>query len=221
MTPDAPESTIRSDTATRHRRKYASRNPFQRYVLDRFFVEVASELRRLRPARALEFGCGEGYFLERLDKLGVRLPSLTGIDLRADAIAEAQARCPFYQFQAQDLLAWEIAPQSFDVVIASQVLEHLTQPERFLARLVELCRGELILTVPLEPWFRLLNLARGRDLRRLGNHPEHVNLWGRQRFVDLVSRHAEIVRVSVVFPFTLVLARPKAHPSAGGGARAY
>jgi 2-polyprenyl-3-methyl-5-hydroxy-6-metoxy-1,4-benzoquinol methylase len=202
------KSTIREDTAERHRRKYASKNPLQRYVLDRFFVVIAEELRRLRPTRALEFGCGEGFFLERLDRLGVRLPHLLGVDLRADAIAEARTRCPYYAFEVQDLLAWDVPERSFDVVIASQVLEHLPQPDRFLRRLVSLTRGSLILTVPLEPWFRLLNLARGRDLRRWGNHPEHVNLWGFRAFTEQVSRHAVIERATIAFPFTVVVARP-------------
>jgi len=207
------ETTIRSDTGERHRRKYASRNPFQRLVLDRFFIEVASELRTLNPGRTLEFGCGEGFFLERLEGLGVRLPDLLGVDLREDAIAEARERCPQYRFEVQDLLTWDIPEHSFDLVIASQVLEHLPDPAPFLHRLAALSRGHLLLTVPCEPWFRLLNLARGRDILRLGNHPEHVNQWGLRTFTDFVSQHVEVVRAKVCFPFVILIARPRQpHP---------
>jgi SAM-dependent methyltransferase len=206
--PSVSGHTLRDDTGARHRRKYASRNPVQRLVLDRFFVEVARELRALQPRRALEFGCGEGLFLQRLEQLGLRLPELTGIDLREEAITEARQRCPGYGFEVKDLLSWEVPERSFDVVIASQVLEHLPDPDLFLARLVSLCSGHLLLTVPLEPWFRLLNLARGRDLTRLGNHPEHVNHWGHRAFTRFVSRHALVERSSVVFPFIVVVARP-------------
>jgi 2-polyprenyl-3-methyl-5-hydroxy-6-metoxy-1,4-benzoquinol methylase len=208
MGPEQAKSTIRADTAERHRRKYTSRNPLQRFVLDRFFVEMADTLQSLQPANALEFGCGEGFFLERLDQLGVRLPNLTGVDLRADAIAEARQRCPYYRFEVQDLLSWDVPERSFDAVIASQVLEHLPEPGRFLERLVALCRGRLILSVPFEPWFRLLNLARGRDLRRWGNHPEHVNQWGMKTFTDFVARYAHVEQTLIAFPFNIVIARP-------------
>ena len=53
--------------------------------------------------------------------------------------------------------------EQFDLVVASEVLEHLYEPERFLERLCRLSRGPVLLTVPHEPWFRLCNLLRGRD----------------------------------------------------------
>jgi hypothetical protein len=93
-------------------------------------------------------------------------------------------------------------------VIASQVLEHLPDPVSALKRLVDLSSERLLLTVPAEPWFQIVNLARGRHLARLGNHPEHVNRWSFSKFGRLVSNHAQIVRAYRVFPFTVVVAKP-------------
>ena len=202
-------NTIRVDTGERHRRKYENRNPIQVYVLDRLHDAIASEIRTLAPARTVEFGCGEGYLVERLLHRGVELPDFVGIDLREDALREARQRCPQMQFLSQDLLTWNAPPASFDLVLASEVLEHLPDPDLHLARLVELCAGHLLLTVPYEPWFRLANLARGRDIRRLGNHPEHVNQWGMRSFTRFVERHAHVVRAVAFLPFILVVARPR------------
>ena len=204
------DSTIREDTGRRHAGKYSNPNPIQRLVLDRFFHVVAEEVRAIAPRRTLDFGTGEGFLLERLERLGVRFPSLLGVDLRDDALAEARRRCPGYDFRHQDLLAWEPAPEPFDLTIASEVLEHLPQPERFLECLAGMTCGHLLLTVPWEPWFSLMNLLRGRDLMRLGNHPEHVNQWTGRSFRRLVEPYVEIERFRTVFPFLIVVARPRA-----------
>jgi trans-aconitate methyltransferase len=199
-------NTNRPDTAARHRRKYDNTNPIQKFVLDRFHDALASEIRSIQPERTLEFGCGEGFLLERLMQRDIQFPSFVGIDLREDALDEARERCPQYEFLRQDLLTWSRATGSFDLVVASEVLEHLPEPDPFLARLVDLTSNRLLLTVPFEPWFRLANLARGRDILRLGNHPEHVNLWGPRSFTRFVERHARVERAYTVFPFLIVVA---------------
>ncbi len=211
-----PRSTIRADTSDRHLRKYTNQNPFHRLALRRFFDRMAEELRRLGPRSLLEFGCGEGLLLAELKRRGVIPASVLGIDLRDDALAMASELHPEWSFVQADLLGWNPPGGSFDVVVASQVLEHLPEPGPILDRLVALSSGHLILTVPWEPWFRLINLFRLRDVRRLGNHPEHVNLWTGRGFRQFVSGHAEIVRAVGVFPFTVVVARPGAR--VGGSA---
>jgi 2-polyprenyl-3-methyl-5-hydroxy-6-metoxy-1,4-benzoquinol methylase len=201
-------STIRHDTTERHVRKYSSRNPIQWFALRRFFDRIAAELNSLQPETVLEFGCGEGLFLKEIRERGIVLDDYVGLDLREDALASARSLHPNGRFERVDLFQWSAPVGGFDLVIASQVLEHLPDPGRALNRLVELCSGQLLLTVPQEPWFRVLNLLRGRDLCRLGNHPEHVNLWTFPRFRNFVADHAEVVHAYRVFPFTVVVARP-------------
>jgi hypothetical protein len=91
--------------------------------------------------------------------------------------------------------------------VASQVLEHLPEPEIFLERLAAFSNKHLLLTVPWEPWFRTINLIRGRDIKRLGNHPEHINLWGLRGFERLVSKYATVEKAYTVFPFIVVVAK--------------
>jgi trans-aconitate methyltransferase len=202
-------TTIRHDTTERHRQKYANKNPLHRFALDRFFDAVAREVRTLHPATTLEFGCGDGLFLQKLKDRHVLFEQLCGVDLRTDAIEHARHLHPDYRFECRDLLDWDLAGGSFDLVIASEVLEHLPEPARFLERMIHLSRRHLLLTVPWEPWFRLMNLLRGRDIGRLGNHPEHVNLWSFAGFVNFVASQAEVVRAYTVFPFTIVLAEKR------------
>lgn len=157
----------------------------------------------------LDFGCGEGFLLDKMAARDVAMHGYTGLDLRADAIDAARDRWPRADFRVADLFEWPEAGRTFDMVLALEVLEHLPSPERFMARLAELSGSTLLLTVPHEPWFQLANLARGRDLIRLGNHPEHINHWNPKTFADFVADYADVVSVRSVFPFVVLTARPR------------
>jgi hypothetical protein len=67
--------------------------------------------------------------------------------------------------------------------------------------------GNLLVSVPREPLWRGLNMARGAYLRDLGNTPGHLNHWSRRGFVALLSRHGEVREVRSPFPWTMLLVR--------------
>lgn len=204
------DNTIRADTARRHRHKYANKNPLHQFALGRFHDAMAAEIKRVGAETVLDFGCGEGFLLDKMSERGVDLSGYVGIDLRADALDFARRRHAEATFVQADIFEWPTDARNFDLVIASEVLEHLPEPEAALRRLVELCSGQLLLTVPHEPWFRLLNLMRGRDIMRLGNHPEHVQQWNPRTFARMVEACATVRSVRSVFPFILVGAAPPA-----------
>ena len=200
---------VYSETAERQRRKYASRNPVQRFLLRRFFQRIRCWLDEIEPKSVLDFGCGEGFFWKRLAELGT-LPQVTGIDIRRDALAVAREQLPGLTFVEADLLDFAAPDGTFDLIIASEVLEHLADPGLYLGKLCRVSSRFVLLTVPHEPYFRLCNLLRGRDLRSLGNHPEHLQRWSRRRFTRFVSQFLMIEKVATSFPFILVLGRPRA-----------
>lgn len=204
------ETTIRQDTSKRHRDKYSNPNPIHRLTLGRFFEQLAEDMIALSPVRLLEFGCGEALGLLNLKQRGLTYETYLGIDLREDALRYARTLHPDDVFLNRNLLTWDFPTEGYDTVLASQVLEHLPDPGPYLKRLGEISTGHVVLTVPWEPWFRLMNFLRGRDLWRLGNHPEHVNLWGMRAFRRFVSGYLDIVKAHTVFPFIIVIARKKA-----------
>ena len=63
----------------------------------------------------------------------------------------------------------------------------------------------LLVSVPHEPLWRALNVARGAYLRELGNTPGHLNHWTRRGFVTLLARHGEVVEIRSPFPWTMLL----------------
>lgn len=192
----------------RHINKYSNKNPLHRFALNRFFDLIAAEIDRIRPDRILDFGSGEGFFIDELIKRNVVLHEYLGVDTRQNALKEAKLKHPQFSFVNADLLNCALDGEQFDFVIASQVLEHLPQPEKYLEILCSLSKGSLLLTVPNEPWFRILNLLRGRDIKKLGNHPDHVNLWSFKQFCDFVGDFIIIERAYKAFPFTIIVGRP-------------
>ena len=64
-----------------------------------------------------------------------------------------------------------------------------------------------MVSVPWEPWFRLGNLGRGKNVRRLGNDPEHVQVFTPRRLHRALERHYSEVRVVKAFPWLIAEAR--------------
>jgi hypothetical protein len=67
-------------------------------------------------------------------------------------------------------------------------------------------RRHLLVSVPREPLWRALNLARGAYVADLGNTPGHVNHWSRRAFERLLAGYGK-VEIRTPFPWTMALVR--------------
>ncbi|MBC7248494.1 MAG: class I SAM-dependent methyltransferase [Actinobacteria bacterium] len=191
--------------------KYHTTNPIARRMVDNFLETVAALLREKTEgvSSILEVGCGEGHLAAFIASLGVA--PVKGCDFSADIIAEAERLhggkgIEFYVRSIYDL---EKAFDWCDLLVCCEVLEHLERPEEGLRRLAETAGRYVLLSVPREPVWRVLNVLRGKYLGRLGNTPGHINHWSPGGFRRLVSEHLEILETRSPFPWTMVLARPR------------
>ena len=98
---------------------------------------------------------------------------------------------------------------SFDLVICCEVLEHLEEPAQGLAELARVSSGKVLISTPWEPVWRLLNLARGRYIRDLGNTPGHLQNFSRRQLLDLAAAHLEVQAIRRPLPWTVVLGAPR------------
>ena len=127
----------------------------------------------------------------------------------AVAKAESERHNMNFPLQIKSVYDLEQSVDHADTVLCCEVLEHLTEPEAALKKLISVTRKDLILSVPNEPIWHLLNMARGKYWHALGNTPGHFQHWTRQMFVDFVSPYAEIVAIKTPLPWTLIHCRPK------------
>ena len=64
-----------------------------------------------------------------------------------------------------------------------------------------------MISVPWEPYFRLGNLGRGKNVGRWGNDPEHVNFFSPGRLQKALEAEFAEVRVIKAFPWLIAEAR--------------
>jgi SAM-dependent methyltransferase len=101
------------------------------------------------------------------------------------------------------------ADKFFDTVMCLEVLEHLDSPDKGMEELCRVCRRWLIMSVPREPIWRILNVVRGAHLKDFGNTPDHRQHWSRGGFVQFVGQYADVKEVRSPLPWTIVLVGPR------------
>jgi hypothetical protein len=92
-------------------------------------------------------------------------------------------------------------------VVCCEVLEHLDDSARGVDILAELARPYLLASVPREPLWRALNMARGKYLGAFGNTPGHLNHWSREGFLRLLRRRFDVIEMRTPLPWTMALCR--------------
>jgi 2-polyprenyl-3-methyl-5-hydroxy-6-metoxy-1,4-benzoquinol methylase len=192
--------------------KYGSTNPVVRRLMAGFDGALAELFARAAGERGIEslldVGCGEGVLTARwAQQLGAH--RVVGLDL-PDAKLEAHWRereRPNLRFVAGRAEELPFADHEFDLVTAIETLEHVTDHERTLSEMARVAGAHLLVSVPREPLWRALNLARGAYVRDLGNTPGHVNHWSKRSFERVLARHGEVLESRCPFPWTMVLVR--------------
>jgi len=188
--------------------KYGSTNPVVRRLMRTFEGALAELFTRAAPGSVLDVGCGEGVLTYRwAEQLGDR--RIVGIDLEDPGLRSewAARRRPNLEYQAMAAEKLPFAAGEFDLAAAIEVLEHVPDPRRTLAEMTRVASRHLLVSVPREPVWRGLNMARGAYLRELGNTPGHLNHWSRRGFERLLRDYGEVVEARSPFPWTMLLVR--------------
>lgn len=212
MTPPTRSKTEVGElfTAVVHAEKYQAGNWISRRLVYNFMTTLLQFVQQVGSVDIHEVGCGEGHLLGMLARNHFQV---RGCDVSETSLAvatrESERHGLNFPLQIKSVYDLDPAVDSADTVLCCEVLEHLVDPDAALAKLVSVTRKDLILSVPREPIWQLLNLVRGKYWHALGNTPGHYQQWTRQMFVDLVAVHAEIVSIKTPLPWTMIHCRPK------------
>lgn len=156
--------------------------PFSRH-LRRLILDL---IRPLQFEAVLDVGCGQGAFLADLQKEFPRVRPY-GVDLSRTAIALARARVRGGEFRVLDLASEHLA-QKFDLVICSEVLEHIPDDVAAMRHLAAMT-GKYLVVTTVQGRMRasealmghVRNYARGELARKLASSGLRVTRtieWG-------------------------------------------
>lgn len=145
------------------------------------------------PHRVLDFGCGNGVLTHWMFANGFGR-EVVGVDVSRTAIDFAQRtfQGPGLSFAVLDDLDRLDDLGTFDVAVASHVLEHVPDPDRVLQRLRGVARWVLA-EVPLEDCAAVNLRARLSGRPRSDNPVGHIRFWNRDSFSTFVRDQGFVV----------------------------
>lgn len=206
MTIKTQTSSSDSDIAI----KYQSSNPIIKSMMSNFLRDFNYLLSKTNPKKIIELGAGEGY-LSRL--VAQKFPSSQFLSTDINK-TEYKARknnlkqLKNVSLKIIDAKKIDYPNNTFDLVICSEVLEHIPNPTKALKEIHRISSKYALLSVPNEPIFHLLNLLRGKYLKTLGNYPEHVNHWSKNSFIKFVIKSRfKVKEIKTPFPWIMLLVK--------------
>jgi ubiquinone/menaquinone biosynthesis C-methylase UbiE len=187
--------------------KYGSSNPVVKPLMAGFEDALEELFAKASPKSLLDVGCGEGVLTH---KWAQRIDGrVVGIDLDDPQLHDEWKgrQAPNLDYMVMKAENLPFGDREFDVATAIEVLEHVPDPEHTVSEMARVASGHLLVSVPREPLWRGLNMARGAYLRDLGNTPGHLNHWSKRAFVQLLERYGTVEEARSPFPWTMLLVR--------------
>ena len=162
--------------------------------MHRRFIGPLIELSGVRKhnARVLDVGCGNGSTVAEFLTLGC---DVVGIDLSQEGIELARKRYPAARFEclpADDHILENLQCEPFEVVISTEVIEHLYDPHSFVRGCYRALRpgGRFVLSTPYHGYLKNLLLSFFNRWDRHANplwQGGHIKLWSRKTLSLLLT----------------------------------
>lgn len=190
--------------------KYENTGFVAKYMVDNYFKSVKTLLNKIdvnEIDKAHEIGVGEGRSTMRLKQMVPNLSASEFVEKLVKIAKQNNKDIPVFQESVYEL---SYEAKSVDVVFLLEVLEHLDYPEIALKEIKRISKKYLILGVPNEPLWRILNFCRLKYMKDFGNTPGHLNHWSKTTLIAFVEQHfGKVVAVESPLPWTIVLAEKR------------
>ncbi|MDG1729841.1 MAG: class I SAM-dependent methyltransferase [Algibacter sp.] len=186
--------------------KYENEGAIAKYLVNNYFKSVEKLLIKATQINsAHEIGVGEGRSTSRLKKL---VPNLSGSEFVEKLVEKAKLNNPNTDIFQESVYELKYDNNNIDLVFLLEVLEHLDYPEIALKEIKRVSSNYLILGVPNEPLWRILNLCRFKYVRDFGNTPGHLNHWSKKSLIKLIEKEfGKVIAVETPSPWVIILAK--------------
>lgn len=186
--------------------KYLKSNFLIKKLVGNFYDCVGEILDGIEVKTALEIGCGPGFSTQYL-KGYLRNIRFEASELSEDLAVEARKRNPGIKIRQESIYELQRQDNSFDLVIALEVLEHLDKPESALKELCRVASKYILVSVPDEPLWRILNILRLKYLKNFGNTPGHLRHWSKNQFIKFIGSHFKAEKIKTSLPWIIILGK--------------
>lgn len=113
---------------------------------------------KFKPATILDVGCASGWFIS---KLAINFPAAKcyGIDIYDKAIAYGKKQYPHITFAMGDAHRTPFKKESFDLVVCTEVLEHVDDPKAVLLEIKRVLKKNGVAIIELDSGSWLFSLS--------------------------------------------------------------
>ncbi len=182
-------------------KKYQTRNPsyhwqqiksnlfkFNAYV-DARYQQVLNHIPQATNLKILDIGCGDGVLLYLINqKVKAKL---TGVDLDQNSLktARSKLKAKFVKASAYKL---PFKTSAFDIIIASEIIEHLDQPQKMLQEIKRVLNplGTVIITTPIK-------------LFKTPEDPMHYQEFTPDQLTKLIKKYFKSITIQPSHPYIL------------------
>lgn len=157
------------------------------YSKNKWDYDVAMDIvKEYRPKSLLDIGCGYGFFIEKSKEY---VADVRGSEFNPVAIKELNKKgITVYDKDLTELT------DTFDMITAFQVLEHVVKPDEFIENLLNLLNKDgLLLLVTPNPESELIKYAPG-----ILELPPHHNLDISKEFYEFIASRYDLEIISYI-----------------------
>jgi ubiquinone/menaquinone biosynthesis C-methylase UbiE len=185
-------------------KEYNNRNLISQKLFNGFFEKISLIVKEFKSgSRVLEVGCGAGESSNRIVKmLDGRYFEASDVDPRY--IEKLNGMGLQYKVSVESVFSLNRKDKEFDHVIMLEVLEHLDNYEDALKELVRVAKRSIVISVPNEPIWSILNCMRLRYLKNFGNTPGHVNRFSKKSLISLLEKYGKVKKVHTPLPWIII-----------------
>lgn len=184
--------------------EYENQNPIAIKLFDNYYEKIAMILKQINSGyRILEVGCAAGESSRRIERM-LNGQYFEASEYEGRLVNKLVETNPPFKVTQESVYEMYRKDKEFDCVFLLEVLEHLENPEAALKELYRVASRYVVVSVPNEPLWSILNLLRGKYIRDIGNTPGHINRWSPAAFKKMVSKFGKIIAVYKPTPWAII-----------------